>query len=149
MSSIEALTKEISCDCLGSRARRLDRILGRIYDGALRAEGVTGAQLGLLVAVQRTQPASAVRLGRLLEMEKSTVSRNLARLVDAGLLSRGARGLIGITDRGLSVIRACHPLWRRAQAEARATLGDAAPALFSLLPPPGGANPTSRPGESS
>ena len=37
---------------LCSRARRLDRVLARIYDGALRTEGVTGAQLGMLVATR-------------------------------------------------------------------------------------------------
>ena len=43
---------EIARDCMASRVRRLERRLTRIYDDALRALGLTGSQLALLVATQ-------------------------------------------------------------------------------------------------
>jgi DNA-binding MarR family transcriptional regulator len=123
--------QEIASDCLASRARRLDRQLSRIYDGALRDEGVTGAQLGMLVAIQLGGPTTAAWVGRRLELEKSTVSRNLARLEAAGLVE-STDGL-RVTARGAATIRACHPLWRRAQKQAVAALDAASARLLAAI----------------
>ena len=89
---------EIARDCLASRARRLERLLTRIYDDALRPHGLTGSQLGMLVAIQLSGATSAAAIGRRLNLEKSTVSRNLARLAAANLVDT-AKGL-RITPRG-------------------------------------------------
>jgi len=124
---------EIAADCLASRVRYLDRVLGRIYDGALRGHGVTGAQLGMLVAVALAGPTTATWVGQRLELEKSTVSRNLARLRAAGLVSDD--GGLQVTPRGAALIRAAHPAWRRAQREARVALGAQPLRLLSALDP--------------
>ena len=63
MPTRNAEAQEIARDCLASRARRLERMLTRIYDGALRGQGVTGAQLGMLVAIELGR-ADDRRLGR-------------------------------------------------------------------------------------
>jgi DNA-binding MarR family transcriptional regulator len=111
---------EIARECMASRVRRLERQLTRIYDDALRAHGLTGSQLEILVAAQLSGNTTAAAVGRILDLEKSTVSRNLARLAAAGLVdvSDGLR----ITARGTAAIAACHPAWREAQRKARQTL---------------------------
>jgi DNA-binding MarR family transcriptional regulator len=124
---------EIASDCLASRARQLNRQLSRLYDGALRSKGITGSQLGLLVAIE-LGVATPAQLGRRLDLEKSTVSRNLARLEAAGLVDTSSG--LGITARGSALIRACHPLWRRAQAQAVAALPPRTLRLLSKVSPP-------------
>lgn len=118
-------------DCLASRARRLERVLTRIYDGAVRGQGVTAAQVTMLVAIELGGPTNAAWVGRRLEIEKSTVSRNLARLVAAGLVddTDGLR----VTTRGAAMIRTCYPLWKRAQKQAEALLGPSAAKLLSSI----------------
>ncbi len=113
---------EIASQCLASRVRRLERTVARIYDGALRGTGVTGPQLSMLVAVQLAGPTTAAFVGQRLDLEKSTVSRNLARLAEAGLIE--TEGGLRITPRGAATIRRCHPLWRRAQERLRASLDE-------------------------
>jgi len=105
---------------MASRVRRLERRLTRIYDEALRGHGLTGSQLGMLVAIQLSGQTNAAAIGRRLDLERSTVSRNLARLAAAGLVdpSDGLR----ITARGSAAIAACHPAWRAAQRKARQAL---------------------------
>ena len=114
------LAAEIARDCMASRVRRLERVLTRIYDDAMRAHGLTGSQLEILVATQLRGKTTAAAVGRILDVEKSTVSRNLARLGGAGLvdLSDGLQ----ITPRGAAAIVACHPAWREAQRKAHAAL---------------------------
>ncbi len=127
------LAAEIAADCLASRVRRLERVVARIYDGALRGTGVTGPQLSLLVAVELAGPTTAAFVGQRLQLEKSTVSRNLARLAAAGLIQ--TQGGLRITPRGSATIRQCHPLWRRAQARLLAELGPRQRRLVDALSP--------------
>jgi DNA-binding MarR family transcriptional regulator len=127
--------REIAGLCLASRARHLERVLTRIYDRALEPLGVTGSQLGLLVAIELAGPTTPAAIGRLLELEKSTVSRNLARLEAAGLVS--SAGGLRTTARGAAVIRDGHPRWRAAQEEAAAALGARHLRLLAAVPGPG------------
>jgi DNA-binding MarR family transcriptional regulator len=118
MTSSKTAAAEIARDCFASRARRLDRVLARIYDGALRGEGVTGAQLGMLVAISLAAPTS--------------VSRSLARLEEAGWIT--SDGGLRVTPRGAAVVERCHPLWRQAQRDAAAELGVTVTRMLSAIP---------------
>ena len=128
------LAAEMATDCLASRVRRLERTVSRIYDGALRGTGITAPQLSLLAAVELAGPTTAAFVAKLLDLEKSTVSRNLARLAEAGLIE--AEGGLRITSRGSATIRECHPLWRRAQQQLREALGPRELELVAALEPP-------------
>jgi DNA-binding MarR family transcriptional regulator len=125
---------EIARDCMASRVRHLERRLTRIYDDALRPHGLTGSQLSLLVATQLSGETTAAEVGRRLDLEKSTVSRNLARLAAAGLVDV-ADGL-RVTPRGAAAIVACHPAWRDAQRRAREALHPREGRLIAGLPGP-------------
>jgi DNA-binding MarR family transcriptional regulator len=112
--------QSIARECLATRIRRLDRSLSRIYDTALRPHGVTIAQLGLLTAVTLTGPVQPTKLGGILDLERSTVSRNVALLLRKGWVSavraQDGRGqLVAITRQGEALLRATFPSWRRAQ----------------------------------
>ena len=129
---------------MASRVRRLERVLTRIYDEALRDQGLTGSQLGMLVAIQLNGRTTAAEVGRRLQLEKSTVSRNLARLTAAGLVdpSDGLR----ITARGSAAIAACHPAWRQAQRQARRVLHPAEGRLIARLAAPSAGSPHNKEG---
>ncbi|HXJ22123.1 MAG TPA: MarR family winged helix-turn-helix transcriptional regulator [Polyangia bacterium] len=127
------LAAEMATDCLASRVRRLERVVSRIYDGALRGTGMTAPQLSLLAAVELVGPTTATFVGKLLDLEKSTVSRNLARLAALGLVETD--GGLRITSRGSATIRECHPLWRRAQQQLREALGPRELELVAALEP--------------
>jgi len=131
---IKELAAEMATDCLASRVRRLERTVSRIYDGALRGTSVTAPQLSLLAAVELAGPTTAAFVARLLDLEKSTASRNLARLAAAGLIETD--GDLRITSRGAATIRECHPLWRRAQRQLRQALDPRELELVAALEPP-------------
>jgi DNA-binding MarR family transcriptional regulator len=125
--------REIARDCLAQRARTLERALSRIYDRALRDVGVTASQLSMLVAIALLPEPSAAAVGRRLDLEKSTVSRNLARLVAAGLVDD--RDGLALTPRGTATLRAGHAAWRTAQRQARAGLGARTLSFLDSLSP--------------
>ncbi len=87
----------IASECLSVRVRRLGRVITRIYDAALAPHGVSTAQLNLLAAIAVCDGARPGDLTRLLEVEKSTLSRDLKRMEQLGwvrsdpVLPRGGR----------------------------------------------------------
>jgi len=114
----------IVSECLALRIRRVDRSLSRIYDGALRPHGMTIAQLGLLTATMLSGPVQPSRLGEILNLEPSTVSRNVARMLSKGWISAtaatdGRSKLLAITRRGEDLLSDALPAWRRSQKQAR------------------------------
>ena len=63
--------------CIAYRARLLSRVISAIYDEALAPLGLKGSQLNVLSALARRGPCAQTELCSLLEMEKSTLSRNI------------------------------------------------------------------------
>jgi DNA-binding MarR family transcriptional regulator len=123
-SSIE----EIAGDCLAVRARLISRALTSLYDGALDSHGVTIAQVGLLAALGKAGPCPPSKLGEVLQLERSTVSRNVNLLLNHGwieALSSDAKGIreVALTRAGRAKIDSVMPQWRQAQQQATRLLG--------------------------
>jgi DNA-binding MarR family transcriptional regulator len=141
------LSSEIAATCLGVRVRRLNRVVSALYEDALRPHGLTLAQLNMLVVVAQAQNRSAdgtiapSAIGRWLAMERSTVSRNLTRMLKAGWVRGEGAGpsdrlaKIALTDDGARLLQTVMPAWRRAQAEAETLLGPATAAALHRLTP--------------
>jgi DNA-binding MarR family transcriptional regulator len=120
----------VAGSCLALRTRMLARRLTRLYDDALRRHGLTVSQLILLVAMTRYPDKPAAVLGRGLEIEKSTLSRNLARLAEAGWITQAP---LSVTDAGRALIAAAYPDWQRAQREAEHLVGEPGRAALHTL----------------
>ena len=84
VKSVHLAADIIAADCLSVRVRLLSRTITAIYDDALRPLGLTAGQLNVLVVIAKRGPISPGEIARRLNMEKSTVSRNLARMRDNG-----------------------------------------------------------------
>jgi DNA-binding MarR family transcriptional regulator len=100
--------------------RQLSRIITRVYDDALRPLGITASQFTLLTQLAQQDGITAVEIGHSLDIEKSTLSRNLKRLLNDGHITmdppagRRGRGL-HLTPKGESVIQRGFPVWKDAQ----------------------------------
>src|SRR3954471_24920921 len=90
----------IASECLSVRVRRLGRVITRIYDAALAPHGVGIAQLNLLSAIAASGGARAVDLSRILDVEKSTLSRDLKRMEEMGWVRAGERRVLTLTPAG-------------------------------------------------
>ena len=132
----------IASECLSVRVRRLGRVITRIYDAALAPHGVSAAQLNLLSAIAATGGARAVDLARVLEAEKSTLSRDLKRMeqigwVRAGRAAGDAGRLVTLTTAGSRLLLEVREAWEKAQAAAEEELGKTTFAqLRNALPSP-------------
>lgn len=116
------------------RARRLARGLTRIYDEELRPIGIGSAQINLLVTLGAAGPVRASVIGAHLDIEKSTLSRTLARLEEQGLVHTDQDQRLSLTRAGEQVLKDARPAWQRAQTRAAAMLGERLTQALSEIP---------------
>jgi DNA-binding MarR family transcriptional regulator len=138
--SAQAVVDEIARECVMTRWRTTNRILAAIYDEELRPFGLKSSQHSLLVAVTKAGPVRRIELGRLLSLDPSTLTRNLAVMLKNDWIEevpdeddqRGAP--VQTTTVGRKLLERSAPAWHRAQARAKKMLGSAGVDLiFSML----------------
>lgn len=124
------LARQLDEECLCGPLRVLSRAINNLYEEAFRPLGVTAAQYTLLVALARLAPdATASRLGRALHLDRSTLSRDLARMESNGWISRAfshdrRSPRLALTPAGQSLLAALERAWVAAQGDAADLLGD-------------------------
>ena len=126
----EARWDEIAHGCINLRLRLLDRVVTGLYDDALRPLGLKVTQLAILVGAARLRLARPSVLCERLQMDISTLSRNVERLRARGWLEivpdEDARAHpFRVTPGGARLIQKALPRWRKAQAETRRLVGRA------------------------
>jgi DNA-binding MarR family transcriptional regulator len=124
----DALIEAIARECIANKVRLLNRAVTAVYDEALRPHGIKISQMSMLVTVSKMGKASPGAVGRMLHMEKSTLSRNVDRMRARGWLEAaptedGRTTELRVTARGRRLLREVHPAWSRAQQRTREMLG--------------------------
>jgi len=109
-----------SCVCLN--LRRASRAISQIYDEALAPSGIKITQFSLLRAVERNEPVAISALAEELDLDRTTMARNLAPLERQRLVKLAAGSDLRVTEvrltpKGRAVVAGALPLWQRAQAE--------------------------------
>ncbi len=118
----------IGSECIAVRIRLLNRTVTHIFDEALRPLGVKVSQLNVLMVVAKHAPISAGEVARRLNMEKSTLSRNVERMRTHGWLKvsvgdPGRKQVLELAAPGRKLIEKSLPFWKKAQAQTEAVLG--------------------------
>jgi len=115
--------------CACAVFRRASRAMTRAYERYLRGTGLNVAQFSLLQALAHVGPITQGRLGRLLALDSTTLSRTL-RPLEAKRWLRSGSGTdrrerrLELTEAGRSRIERTIPAWERAQKGLKARLGE-------------------------
>src|SRR3954468_22660383 len=125
----------IACNCIAARLRLLNRVVTNFYDEALRPLGLKVSQLNLLIATAKLGLARPARVCDLLQLDTSTLSRNVERMRAKGWLevvpNEDARAQpFRLTSQGRRLIEKAVPAWEGAQRQAAKLLGDEGIALL-------------------
>jgi DNA-binding MarR family transcriptional regulator len=106
------------CACFNFR--KASRAVTQLFDNMLQPGGLRSTQFVILVAVAVEGTARLPGLARMLNVDRSTLTRNLQPLAREGLLrisgTRGERASsVRLTPKGERVLVATVPLWEKAQ----------------------------------
>jgi DNA-binding MarR family transcriptional regulator len=125
--------------CTNLKLRQLGRMVNRHYDHHLSAVGLKSTQYALLSFVVKLGPIRPSDLARHLQMDASTLTRNLQPMVAQGWLRVGAgenarSRLIEATAEGVALRAEAHRAWKAAQTALNRRLGvEQVAALHDLL----------------
>jgi DNA-binding MarR family transcriptional regulator len=119
----------IASTCAGFNLRRAARAVTQHFDHALAPIGLRTTQFTLLGALALAGPVSTNELARGLVMDRTTLTRNLRLLRDAGLVEgqpgRGGREVLFVlSDEGRDALARAIPIWREAQDSIVTTFGE-------------------------
>jgi len=122
------LAQTMAAECIAFRIRALSRVITNVYDTALKRHGITMNQATMLIMLSYVGKAGPGRIGQVLIMEKSTVSRNLKLMKKKGWIEAeegetGRDQVVSVTQKGNKLLTAFHPDWEKAQKQAEELLG--------------------------
>jgi DNA-binding MarR family transcriptional regulator len=105
----------------------MTRVIGSLYDEALREVGLHAAQLQLLWAIVAVEPVELGELSSVTHTDPTTISRTVeklrkARLVDVRAGADARRKEVRVTALGRERFAAAMPRWEAAQQKAAALL---------------------------
>jgi DNA-binding MarR family transcriptional regulator len=132
ISSIDTVSET----CIAVRLRLLNRVVTNLYDDALRPLGLKVSQLNLLIVTARLGLARPAQVCDILQLDASTLSRNVRPLQAHGWLEvvpdEDARAQpFRLTPQGKRLIEKAVPAWEVAQRQATELLGSEGIALLN------------------
>lgn len=115
-------------DCFAMSLRLINRQVTNMYDDALRPLKITIHQLNIMMVILEQKSLSATELSEITMLTRSTLSRNLNRLKNDGLVElTGARSSkrqpITLTESGIDLLAKAKPIWKKMQASTYRILG--------------------------
>ena len=121
---------EVVRDCIATRLRMANRVVAKVYDDALRPLGLTVPQMSMLAVAEDRGLIRQSEVGAELQLDDSTLSRNLERMRANGWLEEASADdarvhSYRLTAAGRALLDKAVPAWRKAQAAAGRLLGDA------------------------
>lgn len=109
--------------CVNGQVNRLKRFTGNVFRKHIEPFGVTSSQLSLLFILSKRRSHTQVELTKITILEKSSLNRNLKRLLEMDLLAKGNNRQILITEKGLDLVEKIIPEWEKAMREIEEILG--------------------------
>ena len=115
--------------CLCGSMRRTARALTQMYEKALAPGGLTATQLTILQVLARVGEATQGRLGEILAMDSTSLTRTLAVMSRKGWMAE-RRGTdrrerwLSLSTAGRRKLKSAQPIWEQVQRRVRRELGD-------------------------
>jgi DNA-binding MarR family transcriptional regulator len=118
----------IDLSCMCASFRRTSRTLTQMYDMELRREGLRATQFTILQALTLAREVSQGRLGEILAIDSTTLTRTLKIMRREGWVSiqRGEdrrEWRLSLTKEGEAMFRSALPAWERTQRKLRKLIG--------------------------
>jgi DNA-binding MarR family transcriptional regulator len=114
--------------CVNGKVRKLSRLVASVYDAMLRPHGLQGSQLSILFVIGKLQPVNQKAICERMFMDQSTMSRDVGKLIEKGLVeavrATDARSTeLRLTAEGLRFVERMVPVWQQTHEKVMAVLG--------------------------
>ncbi len=119
--------------CVSGNMMKVNRIVANVFRKHLRPFGITDSQLSTMFIITKAEEVNQHKLSQFLFMEKSTVNRNISRLIANGYIKKDARMFLHTTRKGKDFLERIIPSWNKAMMEINSILGEDGTQAVDLL----------------
>lgn len=110
--------------CIAGKVMRIKRLTANIFRKHLAPYHITDSQLTLMFVMSKRRSMTQKQMSEMVFLEKSSLSRNLTRLIDRKLIHKSGPHQIEITTDGLYFVENIIPIWEKAMNEIREQIGE-------------------------
>ena len=126
---VQDMIDTIAGECIAVRLRMLNRVTTNIYDHALRPLDLKVSQMNILAAAATMGTARPLDVCEYLQLDVSTLSRNVDRMKARGWLEvvadkDGRAQPFRLTPQGRKLLEKAVPAWTEAQQQVKKVLGN-------------------------
>lgn len=121
------IASDVAATCPAMRSRALARVVGRVFDEALRPHGVNSTQFAVLIAIAATEESQVKDVADAISLSRPAATRSIDILEGRGLVQSTVRSArfraVVLTEDGWQLVQAVHQDWRQARDSLAATIG--------------------------
>ena len=121
--------------CIARKTMMCNRLIAKIFRKHIGKHNLTTSQLSILFITLKKQVVLQSFLAEMLILEKSTISRNMRRLLEKGYIQRSqeVKKAIQLTEEGKAFLNTVIPDWENAMQEVKEILGENGQAALDIL----------------
>ena len=120
-------------DCQARLIMICNRIIESVYRKHIGHFELSNSQFTILMLLAKMGKMNQTRLAGLIFLEKSSLSRNLKRLIDNKYMNKDINRQLQVTIKGKAILESMVPAWERARIEVQELLGDDGQNALSLI----------------
>jgi len=112
--------REKLAECACFNLRKASRVITQLFDKAMKGNGVRGTQFSILAVLSAFETETITRLSDVLVMDRTTLTRNLKPMENAGLIkiTQGSdlrSKEVSLTKKGRQTFEKTFPQWKNTQ----------------------------------
>ena len=119
--------------CISGKMMRCNRRVANVFRKHLKPFNITDSQLSTLFIVTKAENVTQKTLSDMMFMEKSTVNRNLKRLIENDYITKLGVHELQTTNKGLQLLERVIPHWENAMTEIRTLLDEEGETAINTL----------------
>ena len=104
-------------ECISGKVKRLNRLTANVFRKHLSPFEITDSQLTLLFILSKKGKCNQKEMTEITCLEKSSLNRNLKRLVDKNYISKQEFPLLQLSSEGKVFVENIIPEWEKAMIE--------------------------------
>jgi DNA-binding MarR family transcriptional regulator len=108
--------------CIFGKISRINRLSNTIIRKHLSPFNITESQTSILFVFSKRKNLTQKQLAEFTKLEKSSVNRNIKRLIENGSLTKKEFPQLKITKKGLKIVSEIIPEWEKAMEEINSLL---------------------------
>ena len=110
--------------CISGKMMRCNRKVANTFRKHISQFDITNSQLSILFVLTKKIELNQKEISDILFLEKSTVNRNIKRLVQSNFILQQGKNKLSITEKGKNKVKEILPHWQKAMDEIREVLSD-------------------------